>query len=91
MPKWEFGLGTWAYGIVLLHLHKSLYIITENTLGPYLSAGGERVWAQGYKPRIPEFNAGVYQISHAIAVSLRVKYGDRRMRVSTLFATLILA
>lgn len=91
-PKWEFGLGTKAYGIVLLHLHKSLDVITENIPGPYLSAGGERVWAQGYEPRIPEFSAGVYQISHTIAcISLCVKHRGRRTRVSKLFTTLILA
>lgn len=91
-PKWEFSLGTEAYGIVLLHLHKSLDVITENIPGPYLSAGGEGVWAQGCEPRIPEFNAGVYQISHTIAcVSLHVKYRGRRMRVPKLFTTIILA
>lgn len=91
-PKWEFGLGTKAYGIVLLHLHKSLHVITENIPGPYLSAGGERVWAQGFEPRIPEFSAGAYQISQTTAcVSLCVKCRSRRTRVSKLFTTLILA
>lgn len=42
-PKCEFGLGTKAYGIVLLHLDKSLDVITENIPGPYLSAAGGRV------------------------------------------------
>lgn len=87
-PKCESGPGTKAYGTVLLHLHKSLDVITENIPVPYLSAGGEKIWAQGYEPKIPEFNAGVYQISHMIAcIFLCVKYRGKRTRVPKLFTT----